>query len=168
MHLDESKRILQESDLFQDLKEAYLDIILMACEEIRYLAGQYVFHEKDPGDSIYLVAQGAVEVLLEPQREEGSKLPVAVLGPNSTFGEVTLVEKNGLRAASVRCKTDAQLIRITRKRLLQICTDYPDIGFHVMRRIAAELARKLRSSNVNIREYSFFSQPVVEDVESPS
>jgi CRP-like cAMP-binding protein len=163
MHLDESKRILQQSDLFQDLKDAYLDIILMACEEIRYLAGQYIFHEEDPGDSIYLVAQGAVEVLLEPHREDESRLSVAVLGPNSTFGEVTLVEENGLRAASVRCKTDAQLIRITRKRLLQICKDYPDIGFHVMYRIAAELACKLRSSNVNIREYSFFSQPLTEN-----
>lgn len=166
MHLDESKRILQQSDLFQDLKEAYLEIILMACEEIRYLAGQYIFHEEEPGDAIYLVAQGAVEVLLEPQSEEESKLPVAVLGPHSTFGEVTLVEEDGLRAASVRCKTDAQLIRITRRRLLQICNDYPDIGFHVMRRIAAELARKLRSSNVNVREYSFFSQPIIESAES--
>ena len=166
MHLEESKRILKRSDLFQDLKEAYLDIILMACEEIRYLEGQYVFREEDSGDSIYLVAQGAVEVLLEPHTQQESKLSVAVLGPNSTFGEVTLVEENGLRTASVRCKTDAHLIRMTRKRLLQICNDYPDIGFHVMHRIAAELARKLRSSNVNIREYSYFSRPVIEDAGS--
>lgn len=162
MHLEESKRVLMRSDLFKGLKESHIDLILMICEEIRYLAGDYVVLEGDPGDAVYLLAQGAVEVVLEPQQTRGQVIPVAVMGPTSTFGEVTLVEEGGKRTASVRCRTDSQLIRIPRDRLLRLCRDYPEIGFLVMERIARELANKLRSSNVSIREYHLFAIPLEE------
>lgn len=159
MHLEESKRILMRSDLFQGLKQTYVDLILMICEETRHVAGEYVFHEGDTGDAVYLVGQGTVEVVLEPRTEGEAPISVAVMAPNSTFGEVTLVETEGLRTASVRCRSDAQLIRIQRDRLLRLCHDYPEIGFQVMQRIAAELATKLRSSNLNIRETHLFYRP---------
>jgi CRP-like cAMP-binding protein len=167
MHIDESRRVLETSDLFKDLKPAYLDIILMVCEEIRYLAGDYIFREGDPGDAIYLVAQGAVDIVLEPRSDEEAPIAVATMAPTSTFGEVTLVETDARRTASVRCKTDAQLIRIDRGRLLRICRDYPEIGLNVMYRIAAELATKLRSSNLSIRESHLFYKPLDEE-ENPA
>jgi CRP/FNR family transcriptional regulator, cyclic AMP receptor protein len=159
MHLEESRHTLMRSSLFQGLKDSYLDIILMICEEARYVAGEYVFREGDPGDSVYLVAQGAVEIMLEPRSDEEKQIPVTILAATSTFGEVTLVEENSRRTASVRCRSDAQLLRLRRDRLLRLCNDYPGIGFRIMRRIAAELATKLRSSNLSIREYNLFSTP---------
>jgi CRP-like cAMP-binding protein len=167
MHLDESKRILQRSDLFAGLKDMYLDLILMVCEEISYLAGDTVFHEGDVGNALYIVAQGAVEVVLEPRSEDEASIAVASMGPNSTFGEVTLVERESRRTATVRCRSDAQLIRIDRERLLRVCRDYPEIGFQVMQRIAAELATKLRSSNINIRESHLFAKPLEDEAPQP-
>jgi len=163
MHLEESKRTLMRSGLFEDLKDSYLDIILMICEEVRYVSGEYVFREGDPGDSVYLIAQGAVEILLEPRSDDEEQIPVTVLAPTSTFGEVTLVEQTGNRTASVRCRSDAQLVRLQRDRLLRLCSDYPEIGFRVMQRIAAELATKLKSSNLSIREYYLFSKPLMDE-----
>jgi len=162
MHLEESKRTLMRSDLFQSLKDSYIEIILMICEEVRYVAGEYIFREGEPGDSVYLVAQGAVEIVLEPRSDSEEQIPVTIMAPTSTFGEVTLVEENGTRTASVRCRSDAQLLRLRRDRLLRLCNDYPEIGFRVMHRIAAELATKLRSSNLSIREYYLFSKPLGE------
>jgi CRP/FNR family transcriptional regulator, cyclic AMP receptor protein len=163
MHLEETKRTLMRSDLFQGLRDSYLDIILIICEEARYVAGEYIFREGDPGDSIYLIAQGTVEVLLEPRSDTEEQIPVTTMAPTSTFGELTLVEENGRRTASVRCRTDAQLVRLGRDRLFRLCNDYPGIGFRVMHRIAAELAAKLRSSNLSIREYYPSSKLLVED-----
>ena len=163
MHIEESRRILGSSGLFEGLRDSYMDIILMTCEEMRLLAGDYVFHEEDPGDSVYVIAQGVVEIVLEPRSEGESPIAVAVMAPTSTFGEVTLVEQDGRRTASARCTTDAQLIRIQRDRLLRVCRDYPEIGFQVMQRIAAELAGKLRSSNLSIREFHLFYTPLEKD-----
>jgi CRP-like cAMP-binding protein len=145
---------LRQSDLFRDLNEIHLDLVLRVCEESNYLAGEYIFHQDDAGDALYILAQGEVEIILEPETAEEAILPVAELKAISTFGEVILIEK-AQRTASVRCKTDAQLLRIPRDRLLKLCSDYPEIGFRIMRRMAAELSLKLHASNLNIREQLF-------------
>lgn len=151
MHLQESKRVIRQASLFSDLNEIHLDLVLMVCEEINYLAGEYIFHQDDPGDALYIIANGQVEILLEPDKEGDAAVSVAVLHEEEVFGEVILVEE-GLRTAAVRCRTDAQLIRLPRNRLLKLCYDYPEIGFHIMHRMAADLSMKLRGSNLNIRE----------------
>ncbi len=154
MHLQEIKRVLRQSDLFRDLNEIHLDLVLMVCEEIGYRAGEYVFRQNDPGDALYIVARGVVDILMEPLDDKSEPMTVAVFKENDTFGEILLVDQ-GRRTASARCKTDTQLIRISRDRLLKLCYDYPEIGFHIMHRIAAELAIKLRTSNEDIRGQLF-------------
>ncbi len=162
MHLEESKRILRESALFSDLNEIHLDLVLMTCEEINYEAGEYLFRQNDPGDAVYIIARGVVEIILESKDPEDSEIFLAEFDEANTFGEVILVQESR-RTASARIKTDAQLIRIPRERLLKLCHDYPEIGFHIMYRIAAELARKLGSSNINMREQVFSHQPDEEE-----
>jgi CRP-like cAMP-binding protein len=161
MHIQESKRVLRQSDLFRDLNEIHLDLVLMVCEEIGYRAGDYIFRQNDPGDALYIVAHGQVNILIESQTTQSESMMVMVLGDNATFGEILLVDE-GTRSASARCQIDTQLLRISRDRLLKLCYDYPEIGFHIMHRIAAELARKLRSSNQDIREQLFAKTPDAE------
>ncbi len=158
MHIQESKRVLRQSDLFRDLNEIHLDLVLMVCEEIGYRAGEYIFHQNDPGNALYIVARGQVDILMESQMTQSEPMTVAALGDNDTFGEILLVDE-GARSASARCRADTQLLRLSRDRLLKLCYDYPEIGFHIMHRIAAELARKLRSSNQDIREQLFAKTP---------
>ena len=143
MDLNESRRTLAASALFRGFKPADIELILMLCEEAIYRSGDYVFREGDPGNALYLIVHGQVEVVLEPHGPGERPIPVAVLGPQDSFGEVTLVED----------------IRMPRDRLLQLCHDYPGIGFQVMHRLAAEMAAKLRASNVSIREYDLFTHP---------
>jgi CRP/FNR family cyclic AMP-dependent transcriptional regulator len=154
MHIQESKRVLRQSDLFRDLNEIHLDLVLMVCEEIGYRAGEYIFHQNDSGDALYIVARGQVDILMESQADQSESMTVASFGENDTFGEVLLVDE-GTRSASAYCHVDTQLLRLSRDRLLKLCYDYPEIGFHIMHRIAAELARKLRASNQDIREQLF-------------
>ena len=154
MHLQESKRVLRQSNLFRDLNEIHLDLVLMVCEEISYRGEEYIFHQNDPGDALYIVARGEVDILMESQNSNNAPMVVTTSRENDSFGEVLLVDE-GTRSASARCKTDTQLLRISRDRLLKLCYDYPEIGFHIMHRIAAELAIKLRSSNRDIREQLF-------------
>jgi CRP/FNR family transcriptional regulator len=159
MRLEASKRALERSQLFRGLSGSYLDLILMICQEQRQLAGSYVFRQGDPGDAVYLIASGSVDIVLEPRDQQEAPITVASLPAASTFGEVTLLESGGERTASARCATDVQLIRIPGARLLRLCREYPEIGAQVMYRIAAELAAKLRSSNVSIRNSHLFSGP---------
>jgi CRP-like cAMP-binding protein len=159
MHLQESKKVLRSSDLFRDLNEIHLDLVLMVCEESNYLAGDFIFHQGEPGDALYILSQGEVAIMLEPEKPGEDSIQVATFEAISTFGEVILVEE-GQRTASVLCKTDAQLLRIPKDRLLKLCYDYPEIGFRIMYRMSAELAVKLHDSNLTIRE-QLFEEPII-------
>jgi len=154
MHLQESKRVLRRSGLFRDLNDTHLDMVLIVCEEIAYRNGEYVFRQNDPGDALYIVARGQVNILMDSPATQGEPKMVAVLGENASFGEIFLVDE-GTRSAAARCGADTQLLRIPRDRLLKLCYDYPEIGFHIMHRIAAELADKLSSGSKDIREQLF-------------
>jgi CRP-like cAMP-binding protein len=149
MHLEESKRALRRSHLFRDLHDSHLDLVLMTCEELNYQSGEAIFHQDDPGDALYVIARGSVEILLETDESE-EMVELAVLEVSDTFGETILIEE-GQRSATARCRTEVSLIRLPRGRLTQLVEDYPEIGFYIMRRMAADLMEKLRAANLNIR-----------------
>jgi CRP-like cAMP-binding protein len=58
-----------------------------------------------------------------------------------------------LRSASARCaEAETSLLRIPRDKLNRLCESYPELGYRVMRNMAADLAFKIRGSDLAIRE----------------
>lgn len=92
-------------------------------------AGEVVFQSGDPGDALYIVASGAVEVL----GNEMQKL--AELGPGEAFGEMALLS-GGTRTATVRARCDSSLLTITKEDFDQLLEDNPFISeqFHKLSR----------------------------------
>jgi CRP-like cAMP-binding protein len=67
-----------------------------------------VFHAGDPGDALYLVVSGEVEVIHEDGPREHA---TAVLGPGEFFGEMALLGEPR-RTATVRCRTGMSAIQL--------------------------------------------------------
>ncbi|HOV48627.1 MAG: cyclic nucleotide-binding domain-containing protein [Anaerolineae bacterium] len=150
MHLEKCKDVLRSSTLFRDLNEIYLDLVLMVCEEVTYPAGEIIFRQGDPGDALYIIASGAVDILLEPDQAADPPLVIASLEQYATFGETILIEE-GHRTATARCRVPTTLLRVPGERMVQLTNDYPEIGFRIMRSMAAELTQKLNLANMNLR-----------------
>ncbi|MBN1260383.1 MAG: cyclic nucleotide-binding domain-containing protein [Anaerolineae bacterium] len=150
MHLEQSKQVLRNADLFADLNEIHLDLVLMVCEEVTYADGAVIFRQDSSGDALYIIASGEVQVVLEPEQEAAAPVELAVLKPYETFGETILVEE-GHRTATARCLTQTTLLRLPRGRVVRLTNDYPEIGFRIMRRMAADLTRKLSQANESLR-----------------
>lgn len=150
MHLEKCKDVLRSGTLFRDLNDIYLDLVLMICEEVTYPADGNIFRQGDPGDALYIVASGAVDIILEPQKADDQPLVIASLEQYDTFGETILVEE-GHRTATARCRVPSTLLRVPRERMVQLTNDYPEIGFRIMRSMAAGLTQKLSTANVNLR-----------------
>ncbi|HEY89643.1 MAG TPA: cyclic nucleotide-binding domain-containing protein [Thermoflexia bacterium] len=148
MHIEKGKRVLRNAELFHDLNDIHLNLIMMICEEVTLGPQEIIFRQDDPGDALYIIAQGEVSIILETNEREPVQL--ALLEENDTFGETILIDK-GTRSATARCHTEVQMLRIPRAQMLQLAGDYPEIGFHIMRRMATDLMKKLRSANLNIR-----------------
>lgn len=150
MHLEKCKEVLRRATLFQDLNEIYLDLVLMVCEEVTYPPGGIIFRQADPGDALFIVASGTVDIILEPEKPGEQPLTLASLQDYANFGETILVEE-GHRTATAQCRTPTTLLRLPKARVVQLTNDYPEIGFHIMRSMAADLTHKLSAANVNLR-----------------
>jgi CRP-like cAMP-binding protein len=154
--------ILRQADIFYDLTESQLEMVTALCSEITLKKGQVIFEENSSGDELYVIADGAVDILLnpalvQPNSEQSSQpLTIATLRRGQTFGEVALVDK-GLRSASAHCgSSTARLLVITSNKLRKLCDNYPDLGYRLMRNVAADLAFKIRGTDLMIREQLFW------------
>lgn len=70
-----------------------------AANIVQYKAGDYLFQEGDPGDYLYIIMKGSVEIIKE------GKGVLVELPEGSLLGEMAIVD-SGPRSATARCKTD--------------------------------------------------------------
>src|ERR1022692_793587 len=75
---------------------------------VTFDAGHVIFKETDPGDLMYAVVEGEVEILV------GNKL-IETIDAGGIFGEMALID-DGPRSASARVKTACKLVPVTPKR----------------------------------------------------
>ncbi len=152
--------ILRQTDIFFDLTNAQLEMLASICEDRVVKLGDIVFEENNQGSEMFVIARGAVEILVDPtivggpgsKKRGTSPVTIATLRTGQTFGEITLVDQ-GLRTASARCaEADTQLLAIQREKFMKLCDTYPEMGYRVMRNIASDLSFKIRGSDLAIRE----------------
>jgi CRP-like cAMP-binding protein len=148
--------ILKQADIFDELTDTQLELIGSICSERHYQAGDLIFEENTPGDELYIIASGEVGIEVDPaligkDTNMGSQT-IAVLRRGQSFGEVSLVDE-GLRSAGARCsEQDTHLVVIPRGKLMLLCDTYPQLGYRLMRNLAADLAMKIRHTDLQIRE----------------
>ncbi len=98
--------------LFSRLPPAELAALVAVIRPESHPAGATVIREGDPGDRLYVVFSGRVEVVQE--LTVGRPEPVAVLQPGDVFGEISLL--HGVpRTRTVRCATPAVLLALTKE-----------------------------------------------------
>ena len=110
--------------------------------------------------TIKAVSQAEQLYLAYPRKEAKATGPVtiATLRRGQNFGEVALVDQ-GLRSATARCAANnTQLLVIPRDKLIMLCDTYPQLGYRLMRNLAADLALKIRSTDMRIREELLYGQ----------
>jgi CRP-like cAMP-binding protein len=149
--------ILKRTDIFYDLSEEQLKLVAELCHEVHYRTGEMVFEEQSASDELYIIARGEIEILVDPSLiEAGSASPrpvtIATMRAGQAFGEIALVDQ-GLRSAGARSASEeTRLLVIPRAKFLNLCDAYPELGYRVMRNVAADLALKMRGADLTIRE----------------
>jgi CRP/FNR family transcriptional regulator, cyclic AMP receptor protein len=96
-------------------------------------AGQTVFRDGDPGDHMFAVIEGAVDIIVRDKTVE-------TVGPGGVFGEMALVEERPRSAAAV-VKSDSRLVAIDRKRFMFLVQQNPFFALQLMTIMAARLRR---------------------------
>lgn len=115
-------------------------------------AGEVLFRTGDPGEALFIVLDGEVELFIRDNA--GQKIPLTIAGPGQLFGELALLDR-GPRTATAEALTDSELLSLSRDDLIALFQKTPTAALHLlagmgkMTRKADELIRTRVSRNVN-------------------
>lgn len=149
---------LSLTEMFDNLTSTQLELVASICEPKEYKKGVVLFKENETSDELYVIGRGSVEILVNPgfvgsEKAEYEHFVIAELHQGQVVGEVALVDQ-GLRSATARISRDnTWLLRVTRPRLMLLCDTYPELGYKLMKNLAADLALKMRNTDLAVREY---------------
>ncbi|OGG99734.1 MAG: hypothetical protein A2600_14000 [Candidatus Lambdaproteobacteria bacterium RIFOXYD1_FULL_56_27] len=142
---------LKDFSLFKDLAtdEAKIATIAHFVTPRRFQAGQYIFHEGDMGEELFILVDGAVRVLKNTKNKEEYTIVDLKSQFNVFFGEVALMD-NDLRSASIMVLEDCLTYVIDRKAFLELGDKHPEIALPVTRVIVKILCGRLRNVNNDV------------------
>lgn len=86
---------------------------------------EVVFEQDAPGDTLFVIAEGELEV--SRRGADGETLHLARLGPGAFFGEMSLVSR-APRAATVKSVTTSVLLRADSSALESLAADIAEVG----------------------------------------
>jgi CRP-like cAMP-binding protein len=98
-------------------------------------AGEFVFRAGEKGESMYIIQEGEVEILLETG---GQEQRLALLSEGDFFGEMAVLEELP-RTASARTLTPCTLLRIDRATFDQLIRQDPEIAVRLLRKLSHRL-----------------------------
>jgi len=104
-----------------------------ASEMLRFEAGRTVFKEGDPGDTVYVVLDGKVDLRVNGRLVE-------TVGPGGVLGEMALIEQ-APRIATATARTDCDLQPISEGRFMSMIQQTPHFALQIMKVIASRLRR---------------------------
>ncbi len=147
---------LKQSDIFYQLTPTQLELVANLCEVVSYQAGDVIFKENSTSKELYIIIQGEVNITMSAEGSESGSPPkeviIAKLRRGQSFGEIALVDE-GLRSATAQAvQKDTDLMVIRRDQLLMLCESYPQLGYRLMHNLAMDLAMKIRTTDLRIRE----------------
>lgn len=130
--------LLAATPLFRGLGDAELRAVAEAASRRSYRTGAFVFLEGDPGDRLFVLAEGVVKVFVSSP--EGEEMILATLRPPDVFGELAAID-GGPRSASVQAMTPVTALLIRRDTLLALLTTNPDVADILLRSLGAVIRR---------------------------
>jgi uncharacterized membrane protein len=153
--MSEASDILAEVPLFALLDDQERAVLAERVEVRRFDKGSSIFKRGDPGDALFIVKTGEVEISV--LTDSGDKLVLEHAKEGSFFGEVSLLD-GGARTASALATDDTVTLVVDRGDLEEFLRIRPAAAMDILaafgRRLreSATLLRRAVSRNVNVEE----------------
>ena len=130
----------------------------MAAREIEYLSsiftlsqireGKTVFIENMPGESLYLIKQGTVQI--SQMLAEVNEQELLTLGAGDIFGEMAVID-GGERSATARITKNTILYSLSRKDFNSLVSEQPRLGLQLTLNIVRIFSARIRSAKDDYR-----------------
>src|ERR671921_2591739 len=138
--------------LLSRIDAAELQRLAALTRERHYTKGSVILFENDPGDTLFVVRQGRVKVVLVG--EDGREVILGVLGPGEYFGELSLIDEQP-RSAHVIAMDDAVLLALRSEDVRRRVEATPGVAWAML----VELSRRLRRADNKIGSLALLDVP---------
>ncbi len=135
---------LREAPLFAHLPDDDLARLASMAQPLTLAPGDLLLREGDPGDALYVVVSGELDVT---KKSGSSEVSLNRVGPGTIQGEMSAIEGRP-RSASVRAISEVEVLRIPREALLHVFAAAPESAFAVLRVVL----NRLRSTQSLLQE----------------
>ncbi|MGH3787969.1 MAG: Crp/Fnr family transcriptional regulator [Pseudonocardiaceae bacterium] len=140
MKAEKAASLLARTPIFAGLDQSEL-FELGACARRRsYQKGEHIFHQGDPGEALFVLAEGRVKVVFAS--EEGDEMILATLQPPDIFGELALID-GGPRSASIQTLEPTTVLTLTRATLLNLLARQPQVTDVILRSLGRLVRRMI-------------------------
>jgi len=131
--------ILAEVPLFSLLRDEERVVLAERLERIEAPAGRTMFLRGDPGNAMYVVCSGSVEIFFK--NDTGERIVLETATPGRFFGEISLLD-GGPRTASAVVKENLDALVVDRGDLAEFLKAHPEAAMDLL----AAMGRRLRDS----------------------
>ena len=145
---------LKKSGLFRTLSDEELKDISVLFEQASFKQNETIFHEGDPSDRFYLVAEGNVKIVKHTVM--GKDIILEIMPAGDIFGGVAVLDKKPY-PASAQAMENAHVIYMNRVDLIKVMEEYPVLKLEIVKyfsdklRDAHEMLKNIATERVERR-----------------
>lgn len=130
--------------LFQGLGADERGALAATMTRVTFRQGETLFRAGDPGDALYVVRSGKIE--LSVRDHAGAHIVLDHCGPGGLFGELSMFD-GGARTANADAVEMSELLLLDRQAFLDFVREHPDSALHLL----AMVANRLRKTDQLLR-----------------
>ena len=152
---DKDAAFFRKIFLFQNLEDREIEQVLDRTSPREFPAGSEIIREGEPGDSMYIMISGEVEItkqltLVLDKDTPKERVMIRLKADDGVyFGEMSLLEQD-TRSATVTALTDCRLLELNHQDFLELIRLDTAMGVKLMLHLAQLLSRHLRKTNQDV------------------
>ncbi len=127
---------LAEAEFFGGSNLEFRNLISNQSQLVQLEKGQTLFFQNDPGDAVYIVESGSVEISI--LNESGKKLILNIIRPPEVFGEIAAFD-GGPRTATATATEPTMLSKIARNQVFEIIEANPSLASGIVKFLCGRL-----------------------------
>ena len=141
---------LTSMPFFDGLSEEQMDVVSNHLEMFVFEPDEVIFQEGDVGDTVYFIADGNLDVLM--QAGFGENVRLATLSTGSSFGGMSIIDDLP-RSASVKAITQSTVMGLKKESFERLLEDEPRIGVIMLKGLARFMSEHLRETSESLSDF---------------
>jgi CRP/FNR family transcriptional regulator, cyclic AMP receptor protein len=152
--MEQELELLRKTEIFKNLTDGQIEAILRISRKVTFAEGEVIMREGEPGDTMYIILEGGVEVAKslvmgdgDEEADEKNKVFTRLdASGHAVFGEMALLETMK-RTATIKTVTKCRFYEIQRGGFLALVERDHELGYRILMNLARIISARLRKAD---------------------